>query len=105
MKVKTPVKSRPAKGVDARKAISSGRNTVVIARPVSKKNDVKKAPAAKPSGSTVKPSPKALSNSSTLRTAKKSRMAEQELLNNYTEDSIRSLDWREHIRLRPGMYI
>lgn len=25
--------------------------------------------------------------------------------NNYTEDSIRSLDWREHIRLRPGMYI
>jgi len=26
-------------------------------------------------------------------------------LHNYTEDSIRSLDWREHIRLRPGMYI
>lgn len=25
--------------------------------------------------------------------------------NIYTEDSIRSLDWREHIRLRPGMYI
>lgn len=24
---------------------------------------------------------------------------------NYTEESIRSLDWREHIRLRPGMYI
>jgi topoisomerase-4 subunit B len=23
----------------------------------------------------------------------------------YTEDSIRSLDWNEHIRLRPGMYI
>jgi topoisomerase-4 subunit B len=30
------------------------------------------------------------------------RMAEQ---NNYNEESIRSLDWREHIRLRPGMYI
>lgn len=29
-------------------------------------------------------------------------MAEQ---HNYTEDSIRSLDWKEHIRLRPGMYI
>nr|MDQ3072152.1 type IIA DNA topoisomerase subunit B [Bacteroidota bacterium] len=29
-------------------------------------------------------------------------MAEQ---NSYTEDSIRSLDWKEHIRLRPGMYI
>ena len=29
-------------------------------------------------------------------------MAEQV---NYTEDSIRSLDWREHIRMRPGMYI
>src|SRR6187549_688794 len=23
----------------------------------------------------------------------------------YSEDSIRSLDWKEHIRLRPGMYI
>nr|WP_299205963.1 DNA topoisomerase IV subunit B [uncultured Brumimicrobium sp.] len=29
-------------------------------------------------------------------------MAEE---NNYTEDNIRSLDWKEHIRLRPGMYI
>jgi topoisomerase IV subunit B len=29
-------------------------------------------------------------------------MAEQV---SYTEDSIRSLDWREHIRMRPGMYI
>ena len=25
--------------------------------------------------------------------------------NLYTEDNIRSLDWKEHIRLRPGMYI
>ena len=24
---------------------------------------------------------------------------------NYTEDSIQSLDWKQHIRLRPGMYI
>ena len=24
---------------------------------------------------------------------------------NYTEENIRSLDWREHIRMRPGMYI
>ncbi len=24
---------------------------------------------------------------------------------NYTEDNIKSLDWREHIRMRPGMYI
>ena len=24
---------------------------------------------------------------------------------NYTEENIRSLDWKEHIRLRPGMYI
>ena len=29
-------------------------------------------------------------------------MSEQ---HNYTEDNIRSLDWKEHIRLRPGMYI
>jgi len=34
---------------------------------------------------------------------RKSKMAET--TNQYTEDSIRSLDWREHIRLRPGMYI
>ena len=25
--------------------------------------------------------------------------------NDYNEESIRSLDWKEHIRLRPGMYI
>lgn len=30
-------------------------------------------------------------------------MAKQE--HNYTEENIRSLDWKEHIRLRPGMYI
>ncbi len=32
-------------------------------------------------------------------------MAENKEMSDYTEDSIRSLDWREHIRLRPGMYI
>lgn len=26
-------------------------------------------------------------------------------ISQYTEDNIRSLDWKEHIRLRPGMYI
>src|SRR4029079_11442235 len=31
-------------------------------------------------------------------------MADKDLYD-YTEDSIRSLDWKEHIRLRPGMYI
>jgi topoisomerase IV subunit B len=31
-------------------------------------------------------------------------MAEKEIFE-YTEDSIKSLDWREHIRIRPGMYI
>lgn len=29
----------------------------------------------------------------------------EKALFDYTEESIRSLDWREHIRLRPGMYI
>lgn len=28
-----------------------------------------------------------------------------DLIPQYNEDSIRTLDWREHIRLRPGMYI
>jgi topoisomerase-4 subunit B len=33
-------------------------------------------------------------------------MAEKEKIEvDYNEDSIRSLDWKEHIRLRPGMYI
>ena len=27
------------------------------------------------------------------------------MVENYSEDSIRTLDWKEHIRLRPGMYI
>lgn len=31
--------------------------------------------------------------------------AEKDNLFEYNESSIRSLDWREHIRLRPGMYI
>ncbi|MBV7441232.1 type IIA DNA topoisomerase subunit B [Weeksellaceae bacterium TAE3-ERU29] len=26
-------------------------------------------------------------------------------MSNYTEDNIKTLDWREHIRMRPGMYI
>jgi topoisomerase-4 subunit B len=30
---------------------------------------------------------------------------QQENIFEYNEDSIRSLDWKEHIRLRPGMYI
>lgn len=32
-------------------------------------------------------------------------MAEKQNLFEYNEESIKSLDWREHIRLRPGMYI
>src|SRR5450631_147316 len=32
-------------------------------------------------------------------------MADKQNLFDYTEDSVRTLDWREHIRLRPGMYI
>ncbi|MDE3236816.1 MAG: type IIA DNA topoisomerase subunit B [Bacteroidota bacterium] len=32
-------------------------------------------------------------------------MAEVKQQANYTEDDIKSLDWKEHIRLRPGMYI
>lgn len=38
----------------------------------------------------------------TLAKNPKSYMLEQ---NQYTEDNIRSLDWKEHIRMRPGMYI
>ncbi|MFT4023179.1 MAG: DNA topoisomerase IV subunit B [Flavihumibacter sp.] len=32
-------------------------------------------------------------------------MAAQQQIGEYNEESIKSLDWREHIRLRPGMYI
>ncbi|MDP4151359.1 MAG: DNA topoisomerase IV subunit B [Bacteroidota bacterium] len=32
-------------------------------------------------------------------------MAEKQNLFEYNEESIKSLDWREHIRMRPGMYI
>jgi topoisomerase-4 subunit B len=32
-------------------------------------------------------------------------MTDAKNLFDYTEDSIKSLDWREHIRIRPGMYI
>ena len=40
------------------------------------------------------------------RFEQKNDMAEaKQNLFEYTEESIRSLDWKEHIRLRPGMYI
>jgi len=32
-------------------------------------------------------------------------MAESKIGEEYNEESIRSLDWKEHIRLRPVMYI
>jgi len=32
-------------------------------------------------------------------------MAEAKKIFDYTEDSIKSLEWKDHIRLRPGMYI
>ncbi len=35
----------------------------------------------------------------------KEKEKEKSDLFNYDEDSIKSLDWKEHIRLRPGMYI
>lgn len=36
---------------------------------------------------------------------KQCRQVMEEALINYTEESIKSLDWKDHIRLRPGMYI
>src|ERR1041384_3537648 len=43
------------------------------------------------------------SSSPNLRAGKK--QAVEAIHNQYNEESIKSLDWREHIRLRPGMYI
>jgi topoisomerase-4 subunit B len=43
-----------------------------------------------------------LCRNSTLAEIPENFMLEQ---NQYTEDNIRSLDWKEHIRMRPGMYI
>jgi topoisomerase-4 subunit B len=34
-----------------------------------------------------------------------SKAVKERDLFDYDEDSIKSLDWKEHIRLRPGMYI
>jgi len=51
----------------------------------------KQAKAAKPSAKDTKPA------------AKNPAQVMQEV--SYSEDDIKSLDWREHIRLRPGMYI
>jgi len=51
----------------------------------------------------VKEGPKPSSKQQTNPNFSPRKMAEQ--THNYNEDSIRSLDWKEHIRLRPGMYI
>ena len=49
------------------------------------------------------PAGRTTANARILQPATKQQMESQN--NAYTEDSIKSLDWREHIRLRPGMYI
>lgn len=48
--------------------------------------------------------PQKSSHSIIFATLKKIQMAPNDNMD-YNEDSIRSLDWKEHIRLRPGMYI
>lgn len=45
-----------------------------------------------------------MSKSPTKETSSKSNSSKTDLFE-YTEESIKSLDWKEHIRLRPGMYI
>lgn len=63
-------------------------------------------PARKTAAAVVKlqtPQP-AKSASPNLRSSKK-RGAVEAIQHTYNEESIKSLDWREHIRLRPGMYI
>lgn len=47
---------------------------------------------------------KSKSQSSTKRNTNKNTRKKMEKVT-YNEDNIRSLDWREHIRMRPGMYI
>lgn len=48
---------------------------------------------------------KTTAETASLQTVKKNNGAMEAQLHTYNEDSIKSLDWREHIRLRPGMYI
>src|SRR6185436_21046627 len=43
--------------------------------------------------------------SSNLKPQTNINMAKKEEEHTYNEASIQSLDWKEHIRLRPGMYI
>lgn len=52
----------------------------------------------------ARPVAKTNADNASLQTPKKKDAMEPQL-HTYTEDSIKSLDWREHIRLRPGMYI
>src|SRR5437868_5854328 len=62
-------------------------------------------PAKKTAAAVVKiaESGRAKSSSPNLRSSKKQVVEVTQ--NEYNEESIKSLDWREHIRLRPGMYI
>src|SRR5690606_7497384 len=65
----------------------------------------KKSAAAVVKISETKRPGKAPANSPNLQPAKKGSKNVEIQQNVYNEESIRSLDWREHIRLRPGMYI
>jgi topoisomerase-4 subunit B len=63
-------------------------------------------PARKTAAAVVKlQTPKAAKSSSPNLRPSKQRAGVEAIQHTYTEDSIKSLDWREHIRLRPGMYI
>jgi topoisomerase-4 subunit B len=62
-------------------------------------------PAKKTASAVVKlnPAKQTKSSSPNLRPSKKGTVEASQ--STYNEESIKSLDWREHIRLRPGMYI
>lgn len=120
--VAPPKKITGTKTITAKKtAVSSPATTkkVVAPKTASKPLTNKKTANTNPVKATEKPvvektivsarapkratANKNAANSISLQKGKKEKMAE--ITNQYTEDSIRSLDWREHIRLRPGMYI
>jgi topoisomerase IV subunit B len=94
MKTKTPVKAAKKNTAVVKKTVKPAKTTSTV---VEKTKNYSQPAAKKPSTTNNG------ANSISLQKGKKQQMAEVQ--NQYNEDSIRSLDWREHIRLRPGMYI
>lgn len=105
MKTKQKTTATPVKGKTGSSSKNTTQNSTKTTKPAARQ--LPPLPSAAAPARRKKTAGNNAANSVSLQQAKNTRQMEEQIQQNnaYTEDSIKSLDWREHIRLRPGMYI